>query len=134
MNSLGFNVNAHRVAAYAVAGFIAAVGGILLTWYNSLVTPGVVGVTAAINILIISVLGGIGHPIAAFIGALVFVLLQNFAIDLVDRERFNLVIGGIFLLIVLFSPDGLLGLWRRYGLRLLAAGGRDRLLQGRQPR
>ena len=53
------------------------------------------------------------HPIGPFIGALVFVLLQNFAIDLVDRERFNLVIGTGFLLIVLFSPDGLLGLWAR---------------------
>ena len=40
-----------------------------------------------------------------------FVLLQTFAIDLIDRERFNLVIGGVFLAIVLFSPDGLLGLW-----------------------
>ncbi len=126
MNALGYNVNAHRIGAYAIAGFIAAVGGILLTWYNSLVTPGVVGVTALINILIIAVLGGIGHPIGAFVGALVFVLLQNFAIDLVDRERFNLVIGGIFLLIVLFSPDGLLGLWRRIVPRLLAAGSRDR--------
>ena len=113
MSSLGFNVTAHRIAAYALAGFIAAVGGILLTWYNSLVTPGVVGVTAMINVLIISVLGGLGHPAAAFVGALVFVLLQNFAIDLVDRERFNLVIGGIFLLIVLFSPDGLFGLWKK---------------------
>ena len=62
-----------------------------------------------INILIIAVLGGMKHPIGAFIGAIVFVLLQNFAIDLVDRERFNLVIGGVFLAIVLFSPDGLLG-------------------------
>ena len=33
------------------------------------------------------------HPIGPFIGAVVFVLLQNFAIDLVDRERFNLLIG-----------------------------------------
>ena len=126
MNSLGFHINAHRIAAHAVAGFIAAVGGILLTWYNSLVTPGVVGVTAMINVLIISVLGGLGHPVAAFVGALVFVLLQNFAIDLVDRERFNLVIGCIFLLIVLFSPDGLLGLWRRHGRRLIEAGARKR--------
>lgn len=125
MNSLGYNVNAHRIAAYAVAGFIAAVGGILLTWYNSLITPGVVGVTAMINVLIIAILGGLGHPIGAFVGALVFVLLQNFAIDLVDRERFNLVIGGIFLLIVLFSPDGLLGLWRRFGRRLFAADARS---------
>ena len=51
------------------------------------------------------------HPVGAFIGAVVFVLLQTFAIDLIDRERFNLVIGGVFLAIVLFSPDGLLGLW-----------------------
>ena len=66
-----------------------------------------------INILIIAVLGGMKHPIGAFVGAIVFVLLQNFAIDLVDRERFNLVIGGVFLAIVLFSPDGLLGLWAK---------------------
>ena len=58
------------------------------------------------------------HPIGPFIGALVFVLLQNFAIDLVNRERFNLVIGTGFLLIVLFSPDGLLGLWARVKARL----------------
>ena len=35
------------------------------------------------------------------------------AIDLIDRERFNLVIGVAFLAIVLFSPDGLLGLWSK---------------------
>src|SRR4029453_968313 len=39
MNALGFHVAAHRVAAYAVAGFIAAVGGVLLVWYNGLITP-----------------------------------------------------------------------------------------------
>jgi branched-chain amino acid transport system permease protein len=45
------------------------------------------------------------------------VLLQTFAIDLIDRERFNLVIGGVFFVIVLFSPDGLLGLWARLRTR-----------------
>ena len=111
MNALGFNVTAHRVAAYAVAGFLAAVGGVLFTWYNGLITPGSIGTTWLINILIIAVLGGLRHPIGAFLGAIVFVLLQTFAIDLIDRERFNLVIGVVFLAIVLFSPDGLLGWW-----------------------
>src|SRR5918992_1422274 len=111
MNSLGFNVTAHRVAAYAVAGFLAAVGGVLFTWYNGLITPGSIGTSWLINILIIAVLGGTRHPIGAFLGAIVFVLLQTFAIDLIDRERFNLVIGVVFLAIVLFSPDGLLGWW-----------------------
>ena len=118
MLALGFAVTAHRVAAYAVAGFIAAVGGVLLVWYNGRISPGTIGIGAMINILIIAVLGGMKHPIGAFIGAIVFVLLQNFAIDLVDRERFNLVIGGVFLAIVLFSPDGLLGLWQQLRARL----------------
>jgi branched-chain amino acid transport system permease protein len=111
MEALGFHVTAHRVAAYAIAGVIAAVGGVLFTWYNGLLTPNSVGTSWLINILIIAVLGGMRHPIGAFLGALVFVLLQTFAIDLIDRERFNLVIGGVFLAIVLFSPDGLLGWW-----------------------
>lgn len=113
MHALGFNVVAHRVAAYAVAGLLAAVGGVLLVWYNGLITPNSVNTGWLINILVIAVLGGMKHPVAPFIGAIVFVLLQTFAIDLIDRERFNLVIGGVFLAIVLFSPDGLLGLWAK---------------------
>jgi len=118
MNALGFHVVAHRVAAYALAGLIAAVGGILFVWYNGLITPGSVSMSWLINILVIAVLGGMKHPLGAFLGAIVFVLLQTFAIDLIDRERFNLLIGGVFLAIVLFSPDGLLGLWEKLRLRL----------------
>jgi ABC-type branched-subunit amino acid transport system permease subunit len=123
MSALGFNVTAHRVAAYAVAGVIAAVGGILMVWYNALVSPGSVGTSWLINILIIAVLGGTRHPIGPFIGAVVFVLLQTFAVDLIDRERFNLLIGAVFLVIVLFSADGLLGWWsaiRRHARARLA--------------
>lgn len=119
MAALGYHVVAHRVAAYAVAGVLAAVGGVLLVWYNGLITPNSVNTGWLINILVIAVLGGMRHPIGAFLGAIVFVLLQTFAIDVIDRERFNLVIGLVFLAIVLFSPDGLLGLWaklrRRFG-------------------
>jgi branched-chain amino acid transport system permease protein len=130
MNALGFHVNAHRVAAYAIAGVIAAIGGVLLVWYNKLITPGVVGTGALINILVIAVLGGMRHPIGPFIGAIVFVLLQTFAIDTIFRERFNLVIGTIFLIIVLFSSDGLLGWWAR--LRSGTAGAQARLREPKQ--
>lgn len=117
MAALGYHVVAHRVAAYAVAGVLAAVGGVLLVWYNGLITPNSVNTGWLINILVIAVLGGMRHPIGAFLGAIVFVLLQTFAIDLIDRERFNLVIGVVFLAIVLFSPDGLLGLWAKLRTR-----------------
>jgi branched-chain amino acid transport system permease protein len=118
MNSLGYHVVAHRVWAYAVAGVLASIGGILLIWYNGLITPNSISTGWLINILIIAILGGIKHPIGAFIGALIFVLLQTFAIDVVSRERFNLVIGVVFLAIVLFSPDGLMGLWAKLRARL----------------
>jgi branched-chain amino acid transport system permease protein len=122
MNALGFNVTAHRVAAYAVAGLMAGIGGVLFAWYNGLVTPGSVGTSWMINILVIAVLGGMRHPIGAYLGAIVFVLLQTFAIDMIDRERFNLVIGVVFLAIVLFSPDGLLGWWAGVRQKLTPRG------------
>jgi len=123
MNALGFAVTAHRVAAYAFAALLAAIGGLLFTWYNGLITPNSVGTSWLINVLIIAILGGLRHPIGPFIGAIVFVLLQNFAIDLIDRERFNLVIGGVFLAIVLFSPDGLIGIWATVKSKLITQRG-----------
>jgi branched-chain amino acid transport system permease protein len=64
----------------------------------------------------------------------VFVLMQNFAVDLVDRERFNLLIGGVFLLIVLFSPDGLLGWFSRGRAYLTARSAQARLSEPATPR
>jgi branched-chain amino acid transport system permease protein len=122
MNALGFHVTGHRVAAYAVGGLLAAIGGVLMVWYNGRVSPGSASTEMMLNILIIAVMGGMKHPIGAFVGAVVFVLVQNFAIDIIARERFNLVIGGVFLSIVLFSPDGLLGLWGWFRARFRTGG------------
>jgi len=118
-SALGYNVNAHRITAYWLAGVIAATAGVLSIWFNGRISPGSVGVDVAIDILVIAVVGGLSHPIGPFIGAVLFVLLENFAIDLIDRERFNTVIGLAFLLIVFFSPDGILGLWQRLKPKLL---------------
>jgi branched-chain amino acid transport system permease protein len=113
MEALGFDVKAHRIAAYAAAGLIAALGGVLLVWFDGRISPGTIGIDRVIDILVIAVVGGLRHPAGPFLGAIFFVLLDNFAIDLVDRDRFNTVIGLFFLAIVLFSPDGLLGLWEK---------------------
>jgi branched-chain amino acid transport system permease protein len=122
MNALGFRVNLHRVVAHAIAGLIAAVGGLLYVWMNGRVSPGTIDIGPVIDILVIAVTGGLRHPVGPFIGAILFVLMKNFAIDLISPERFNTLIGLIFLAIVLISPDGLLGLWRLIADRLKAAG------------
>ena len=116
MAALGYDVTAHRIAAYSFAAVPAAIGGILLTWQSAQISPGTAGIGPVIDILVIAVIGGLRHPIGPFIGAFVYVLLKTFAIDVLiaiglEGERFQLLIGFGFLAIVFWSPDGLLGLW-----------------------
>jgi branched-chain amino acid transport system permease protein len=122
MAALGFNVNAHRVAAYAFASFVAALAGVLQVWNYRQISPGSVSVGACIDILIIAVVGGITRPIGPYIGALIFVLLRTFALDFLvkiglDGNRFRLLIGLGFLAIVFWSSDGVIGLWLRWRQR-----------------
>src|SRR5258705_7798251 len=79
MAALGFNVNAHRVAAYAFASFVAGLGGVLQVWNYRQISPGSVSVGACIDILIIAVVGGITRPVGPFIGAIIFVIPRTFA-------------------------------------------------------
>ncbi len=120
VNALGYNVGAIRVFAYFLSGLIAGAAGVMLVWFNGRISPGSIGVDMVIDILVIAVVGGLRHPIGPFIGAIAFVLLENFAIDLIDPERFNTVIGVAFVAIVYFSPDGMLGIWAWARSRLLA--------------
>ena len=119
MAALGFNVTAHRVAAYALTSVFASAGGILLVWQNAQIAPGTIGVSSAIDVLVVAVVGGIRRPLGPFIGAFIYVLLQVFSTDILGffgfaADRFKLIIGIGFLAIVLFSPDGVLGLWDRW--------------------
>ncbi len=125
MAALGFNVTAHRVAAYALASVFASVGGILLVWQNAQIAPGTIGIPAAIDVLVVAVVGGMRRPLGPFIGAFIYVLLQVFSPDFLgffgfSAERFKLIIGLGFLAVVLFSPDGVLGLWDRWRSRSAA--------------
>lgn len=132
MAALGFNVTAHRVAAYAFASALASVGGILLVWQNAQIAPGTAGIHATFDILIIAVIGGLSRPSGPFLGAFLFVLLSTFAPDVLraigaSGERYKMLIGGIFLFVVFVSPDGLLGLWERWKAHLT----RDDMARGK---
>lgn len=111
--ALGYSVALHRIAAFGVAGFVAGCGGILSTIYNIGISPGSIGLGASVNILIMSVIGGLGHPVGAFIGSLIFTVFDTFAATIYDRDRFNTLIGIVFLVIVLASPDGMIGIATR---------------------
>ena len=118
--AIGYYVGLHRIAAFAMAGFIAGWGGVLITFYNIGITPSSIGLWATVAVLIMAVIGGLGHPLGAFIGALIYTVMDTFASSIIGHDRFNTLIGVVFLAIVLLSPDGVWGL----GKRLTAALGK----------
>jgi branched-chain amino acid transport system permease protein len=125
MSSLGYNVTLHRMLAFTFAGFIAAIGGILFVWWNAQIAPSTIGLSATIDVLVIAVIGGLYRLEGAWLGALVFVVINNYAPDIgFISERFHTLIGVIFLVIVLVSPNGLIGLWER------VTAGRRRAIPG----
>jgi branched-chain amino acid transport system permease protein len=111
MNALGYNVRLHRTLAFALAAAIAGVGGVLATWHMQRISPGTIDVTRTIELLVVAVIGGLYRLEGAWLGALVYVLLDTYTRGL--SGRFETWIGIAFVLIVLVSPDGLSGLVAR---------------------
>jgi branched-chain amino acid transport system permease protein len=118
LRALGFNVRLHRTLAFTFAAFIAAFAGILAVWYNRRISPGSINLGQTIDILIIAVIGGLYRIEGAWVGALAFALLDNYSREwtpeignVLGPERFNTLLGIIFLIIVLVSPGGLVGAW-----------------------
>lgn len=117
MSSLGFNVPLHRTLAFAVAGFVAGLAGVVNIWWNGQIDPTSIALGATIDLLIVAVIGGIGHLEGAWLGAFVFVAANRYMreLPLVDRigitpARFNTVVGVVVLVIVVASPNGLMGI------------------------
>jgi branched-chain amino acid transport system permease protein len=120
MASLGFNVALHRTLAFTLAGFVAGIAGVLNVWWRGQIDPASISVGPTLIVLIIAVIGGISYFEGAWLGALVYVLLETYtgSIPLIDRvgltpDRFNTVIGLIVLLIMVLSPEGLVGIVER---------------------
>jgi branched-chain amino acid transport system permease protein len=125
MRALGFDVTRHRMLAFGLAAFVAGVAGVLSVWYNRRITPGSINLEQTINILIIAVIGGLYRLEGAWIGALAYALIDNYSREWVPdvgnvlgSARFNTIIGLVFLIIVLLSPGGLVGIWENARDRL----------------
>lgn len=125
MSTLGYWVNLHKVVAFGVAGFVAGFGGILLGWYKNAMSPNSINLEANIDLLIVAMVGGVIYLEGAFVGAFVFTWLDNFTAEYFSRERFNTVIGVVFVILLLWDPDGLLGVGKRVSERVNRWLGRE---------
>jgi branched-chain amino acid transport system permease protein len=121
MRALGFNVRLHRTLAFTTGALIAAVAGVLGTWSDTRISPGTIQVSQIIELMTIAVIGGLYRIEGAWIGALVYTLLDTYTRGITDR--FETWIGIVLLLILILSPDGLTGLAQRVYARVW---GRDR--------
>jgi branched-chain amino acid transport system permease protein len=114
MTSLGYAVPVHRMLAFGFAAFVASLGGVLFVWWNGHIDPASVDLSFVIEVLVIAVIGGLHRIEGAWLGALVYVFVQNYSRDVgFVGDRFDTLIGTIFLVIVLVSPNGLMWLWER---------------------
>jgi branched-chain amino acid transport system permease protein len=114
MSSLGYHVGLHRTFAFGLAGFVASIGGILFVWWNGHIDPASIDIGRMVSVLAIAVIGGLYRLEGAWIGAFIYVILNNY-LQTVSwiGPRFDSVIGIIFLVIVLVSPAGVMGIWER---------------------
>jgi branched-chain amino acid transport system permease protein len=110
MRALGYSVYWYRVAAFTLSSFIASVSGMLALFYHGRITPGAVDMLRSIDVLIVSVLGGINSLAGAFVGSTALTVLQNFSQHPAIPVRRLTLTGLIFVAVLLFLPGGIVGL------------------------
>ncbi len=115
MNALGYHVWRVRFLAFLLSGFWSGVAGLLYLYYNQFVSPQVVALAASAEGLLMVISGGTATLLGPAAGAALVVIVKNVASAYI--ERWNFVLGAIFVVIVIFMPEGLVPgaarLWRR---------------------
>jgi branched-chain amino acid transport system permease protein len=119
MSALGHNVWLIRWVAFVYAGFWGGVSGLLFVYYHKYIHPASLSLTNSAEAMLSVIAGGAGTLAGPAIGAAIILLLKNYVSAYV--ERWNMLLGFVFVAIVVFMPDGLVPglkrLWARWGRR-----------------
>jgi branched-chain amino acid transport system permease protein len=114
MNALGYNVWLTRFLAFLFSGFWSGIAGLLYLYYNQFVSPQTVALSASAEALLMVIAGGTATLLGPIAGAVLVILMKDVASAFI--ERWNFVLGAIFVVIVIFMPEGLVPgsvrLWR----------------------
>jgi len=116
MSALGYNVWLLRWITFIYAGFWGAVSGLLFVYYHKYIHPVSLSLTNSAEGLLAVIAGGSGTLAGPLVGAAIVMLLKNYVSAYV--ERWNMLLGFVFVVIVVFMPEGVVPgvkrLWRRY--------------------
>jgi branched-chain amino acid transport system permease protein len=105
MSALGFNVWLVRFLAFVFSGFWSAIAGLLFVYYNQFISPQVMALQSSAEVLLMVISGGTATIAGPVVGAAIVVIMKNVVSAYV--ERWNMVLGVIFVLIISFMPEGL---------------------------
>src|SRR3954469_1057066 len=107
MQILGYNVWLHKYLAFIIAGAFGGLSGVLWAYTNGIVTPETLVLTTSVDALLMVVLGGAGTLIGGAIGAAIVFALREYLSTVVPWWQY--VLGGIYVLTILYLPTGLMG-------------------------
>jgi urea transport system permease protein len=122
----GYSVSSFQIFVFCLAAVFAAIGGAMFTLQVGFMSPSLVGIVPSIEMVIFTAVGGR----LSVLGAIYGTLLVNFAKTSLSEsfpELWLLGLGGLFIAVVVFFPNGLAGLWRDY-----VQSPFDKLLLGRR--
>jgi branched-chain amino acid transport system permease protein len=108
---LGYHPFWYKLFAYVLAAQIAAFGGLIYPLLRGFVAPHLFGFEVSTKAVVVSLVGGIGTLLGPLVGSVIITFLESVIGSYTDRHLF--VLGTIFVVFVMFLPDGLLGLARR---------------------
>ncbi|WNV12394.1 branched-chain amino acid ABC transporter permease [Tardiphaga sp. 709] len=107
MRSLGYNVPLHLFIGFTVSGIFAGIAGGLYAMFNNFVSPSTVALAQSVEGVLMMIAGGVGTLFGAFVGAAAIIVLENIVSSY--TERWLMVLGITFVLIMIFAPEGIIG-------------------------
>ena len=111
MTALGYNVWLIRWLAFVMAGAWGGVAGLLFVYYNKFVSPQTLSLQNSAEVLIMTILGGVGSITGPIVGAAIITIVKTVVSSYV--ERWNTLLGVLFVAVILFMPEGLIPGLRR---------------------
>ena len=111
MEAIGFATYRHKLIAFVIAGAIAGLAGALLANQSSFVSPKLMHWTQSGLLMVMVIVGGVGHRYAGLIGAVVLLGLEELIAEFTLYSQLG--VGIVLLGIVLFAPQGIAGLFHR---------------------
>ncbi len=105
MSALGYHVWMIRFCAFMFSGLLTSIAGILFVYYTEFISPQALALTASAEGLLMVISGGAGTLLGPIVGAALVVIVKNVVSAYI--ERWNFMLGAIFVAIVVLMPEGL---------------------------